>query len=72
MQQNQVVGDISDTQKAGAGSTTAVTESSGVSPTSFLPKAPVNPSLSGPSDLHAELRNGANPWHPGTCQVPVN
>ena len=72
MQQNRVVGDISDTQKAETGGTTVFTESSGVSPISFPPKASVKPSLSGPSDLHAGLRNGAYPWHPGACQVPVN
>lgn len=48
MQQNQVVADVSDTQKAGTGRTRAVTESSGASSVSSLPKAPLNPSDSGP------------------------
>lgn len=67
-----VVVDILDTWKAGTGRATEVMESSGVSSICILPKAPMNHSLPVLSDLHAGLQNGANPWHPVACQIPVS
>lgn len=43
MQQNRVVADVSDTQKAGTGRTTAVTESSGAPQSPVFPRHPLTP-----------------------------